>query len=66
MLKPIGYVQTDFGEEEIKKQPETTISTLIINPKLGSALDWIESYSHLIVIYYMHKGTIYQRTQNPL
>ena len=54
MLKSIGYVKTDFGEE-IKKQPDTTISTLIINPKLGSALDGIESYSHLIVIYYMHK-----------
>jgi tRNA-Thr(GGU) m(6)t(6)A37 methyltransferase TsaA len=55
VLKPIGYVQADFGEEEIKKQHEATESTLIINPKLGSALDGIESYSHLIVIYYMHK-----------
>jgi tRNA-Thr(GGU) m(6)t(6)A37 methyltransferase TsaA len=55
VLKPIGYVQADFGEEEIKKQPEATESTLIINPKLGSALDGIESYSHLILIYYMHK-----------
>ena len=57
MLKSIGYVQTDFGEEEIKKQPETTISTLIINRKFAAALDGIESYSYLILIYYMHKVT---------
>jgi tRNA-Thr(GGU) m(6)t(6)A37 methyltransferase TsaA len=55
ILKPIGYNETDFGEEEIKKQPEATISALIINSKLVSALDGIESYSHLIIVYFMHK-----------
>lgn len=57
VLKPIGYVQTDFGEEEFKKQPETTISTLIINRTFAAALDGIEAYSHLILIYFMHKIT---------
>jgi tRNA-Thr(GGU) m(6)t(6)A37 methyltransferase TsaA len=57
ILKPIGYIETDFGEEEIKKQLETTLSTLIINPKLVSALDGIESYSHLMIVYFMHKIT---------
>ncbi len=65
MLKPIGYVQTDFGEEEIKKQPETTISTLIINRTFAEALDGIEAYSHLILIYFMHKSNKNQGTQNP-
>ena len=57
MLESIGYNETDFGEEEIKKQPEATISALIINSKLVSALDGIESYSHLIIVYFMHKIT---------
>jgi tRNA (adenine37-N6)-methyltransferase len=57
VLKPIGYVQTDIGEEEIKKQPDTTISTLIVNRILAAALDGIESYSHLIIVYFMHKVT---------
>lgn len=57
MLESIGCVQTDFGEEEIKKQSKATISTLVVNPKLVSALDGIESYSHLIIVYFMHKVT---------
>lgn len=71
MLKSIGYVTTDFGEE-VKKQPGTTVSTLIINPKIASALDGIELYSHLIIIYYMHKVTaikelkIHPRRRNDL
>jgi tRNA-Thr(GGU) m(6)t(6)A37 methyltransferase TsaA len=57
ILKPIGCIQTDFSEEEVKKQPEAILSTLIINPKLVLALDGIESYSHLIIVYFMHKVT---------
>lgn len=57
MLESIGCVQTDFGEEQIKKQSKATISTLVVNPKLVSALDGIESYSHLIIVYFMHKVT---------
>ncbi len=60
-LKPIGHIQTDCDEEDIKRQPETTISNLIINRAFTTALDGIESYSHLIVIYFMHKKTMTTR-----
>jgi tRNA-Thr(GGU) m(6)t(6)A37 methyltransferase TsaA len=57
-LNLIGRIQTEFSEEEIRRQPETVVSSLIINRTFTVALDGIESYSHLIVIYYMHKRNI--------
>jgi tRNA (Thr-GGU) A37 N-methylase len=54
-LNPIGIIQTNFGEEEIRRDPKSVVSNLIINRGFTEALDGIESYSHLIVIYYMHK-----------
>jgi tRNA (Thr-GGU) A37 N-methylase len=62
--KPIGYINTDFGKKEIKKQSEKVVSIMIINREFIDALDGIELYSHLIIVYFMHIGNRYQGTEN--
>lgn len=62
IFKPIGKVQSDFKENEIGRHTikrVMTVASLIIDRRFNVALDGIESYSHLIVIYHMHriKGT---------
>jgi len=54
-FRPIGKVRCSFSEEEIRKKRSTLVSKVIIHPKYAKALDGIESYSHLFVIFYMHK-----------
>jgi len=54
-LRPIGRVRCDFSEEEIKKKRGSIVSEVIIDPPYAAALDGVESYSHLFVIFYMHK-----------
>lgn len=54
-LKPIGSVRCNFSEEEIKTKRSNIVSEIIIDPKYAKALDGIEAYSHLFVIFYMHE-----------
>lgn len=54
-LRPIGRVRCNFSEEEIKKKRNSIVSEIIIYPPYVTALDGVESYSHLFVIFYMHK-----------
>ncbi|MCP8317906.1 MAG: tRNA (N6-threonylcarbamoyladenosine(37)-N6)-methyltransferase TrmO [archaeon] len=55
-LKPIGYVRTDADEDQIKKDRKNVISEIIISEELTEALDGIEDFSHLFIIFYMHKA----------
>lgn len=54
-FRPIGEVRCDFSEEEIKTKRSSIVSEVIIDPPYVTALDGVESYSHLFVIFYMHK-----------
>ena len=54
-FRPIGRVRCDFSEEQIKTKRSSIVSEIIIDPKYATALDSVESYSHLFVIFYMHK-----------
>lgn len=54
-FKPIGKVRCKFSEEEIKRKRYSIVSEVIIDSPYAAALDGIESYSHLFVLYYMHK-----------
>jgi len=55
-FKPIGYVRTDADEDQIKKDRKNVISEIIISEELTEALDGIEDFSHLFIIFYMHKA----------
>ena len=50
-FKPIGYVRTDADEDQIRKDRKSVISE-----ELTEALDGIEDFSHLFIIFYMHKA----------
>lgn len=54
-LRPIGRVRCNYTEDEIKTRRSSIVSEVIIDALYTKALDGIESYSHLLVIFYMHK-----------
>jgi len=57
-FRPIGRVRCNFSEEEIKTKRSSIVSEIIIDPKYVIALEELESYSHLFVIFYMHKAPL--------
>ncbi|HTT07855.1 MAG TPA: tRNA (N6-threonylcarbamoyladenosine(37)-N6)-methyltransferase TrmO [Gammaproteobacteria bacterium] len=54
-LRPIGYVHTGAAENEIHRQRRTLESEIIIDEDFAPALEGIEAWSHLFVLFYMHK-----------
>ncbi len=53
--RPIGKVRCKFSEDEIRTKRSSIVSEIIIDTPYVKALDGLESYSHLFVIFYMHK-----------
>ena len=58
-LKPIGFVKS-----AVKERPPLAnfnwgevVSEIVINSNLTDALDGIEGFSHIIVLYWMHRLT---------
>jgi tRNA-Thr(GGU) m(6)t(6)A37 methyltransferase TsaA len=52
-LKPIGYVRRASKQEDVKDR--TLASQTVIHKKYAKALEGLEDFSHLFVIFYMHK-----------
>jgi len=52
-LKPIGLVRTEVRDEEVRHREG--ISQLIFDECLTSALEGLEGFSHLFVLYWMHR-----------
>jgi len=55
-LTPIGIVKNTIKEPG-KYGQQTAVSEIIVNEDLKEALDHIEEFSHIIVLYWMHKVT---------
>ncbi len=53
-LTPIGIVKNSITEPK-REDWQTVTSEIIINDDLKEALSRIEEFSHLIIIYWMHK-----------
>jgi tRNA-Thr(GGU) m(6)t(6)A37 methyltransferase TsaA len=54
-LKAIGTVRSEIktrGWDDTKD----TIAEIVLDPSLTEALDSLEDFSHIIVIYYLHKS----------
>ncbi len=51
VLNPIGYVRTDAVGNEVKDK--TRISKIILNSGLVEALDGIEGFSHVFVLFWL-------------
>jgi tRNA-Thr(GGU) m(6)t(6)A37 methyltransferase TsaA len=52
-LKPIGYVRRLSKREDVKDR--SLISHIIVRKELAKALEGVEGFSHLLVIFYMHE-----------
>lgn len=52
-LKPIGHVRRLSKREDVKDR--SLISHIVVRKELTEALDGVEGFSHLLVIFYMHE-----------
>lgn len=52
-IDPLGYVRSEFDED--RGDRDDGYAVLELDPKYTEALDGIEDYSHIIVIFWMHK-----------
>ncbi len=48
-LKTIGFVETKASGDEVRNKDN--ISKIILNSDLEQALDGVESFSHLFILY---------------
>ena len=56
VLKAIGVVRNDFKKPpEPRSDWDKVVSEIVIDTSLTEALDGIDEYSHLIVLYWMHR-----------
>ena len=57
-LMPIGYVRSPIKEPTHERlNLKEIISEIVINENLTEALNGIEGFSHIIVLYWMHRTT---------
>jgi tRNA-Thr(GGU) m(6)t(6)A37 methyltransferase TsaA len=52
-LKPIGFVKTDAVGKEVRDK--NLISQIVFREELTEALEGIQGFSHLFVIFWLHK-----------
>ncbi len=54
-LKPIGTVRNEI-KERIRRHSRDVVSEIIIDSSLTEALDNLNEFSHIIVLYWIHKS----------
>jgi len=54
-LKAIGTVRSEITQRE-RRDASNIVSEIVIDPSLTEALENIEDFSHIVVIYYMHRS----------
>lgn len=59
-VEPIGYVHRTSKDENVKDR--NLVSRVVIRENLADALEGIEDFSHLFVIFYMHEIKNKQKT----
>lgn len=56
-LIPIGFVKSPLQEPtHVRLDLRNIISEIVINENLTEALDGLEGFSHIIIIYWMHRA----------
>lgn len=61
-LKPIGVIRTKLGNEDVKASWSGGVEAEIeIFKEYGDALEGVDGFSYLIVLFYMHQTTEEQR-----
>ena len=59
VLKPIGTVRTTASGDEVRDKTRT--SQVVIRKELITALDGIDGFSHLFVLFWLHETSERQR-----
>ncbi|MBN1245225.1 tRNA (N6-threonylcarbamoyladenosine(37)-N6)-methyltransferase TrmO [Candidatus Bathyarchaeota archaeon] len=59
VLKPIGVVRTTAVGDEVRDKTRT--SQVVIRKELTDALDGIDGFSHLFVLFWLHKTSAEER-----
>lgn len=54
-LEPIGYVRHGLDDTAVKEQWATLVARIEIREDLAGGLELIDDFSHLIVLYWMHR-----------
>jgi len=63
-LKPIGFAKNSENKSRFGSF-ETIISEIVVDEKFSDALNGIEEYSHVIIVYWMDKVNNYVITHRP-
>ena len=58
-LKPIGFVKTTAIGKEVRKKG--TVSEIILRSDLTEALEGIDEFSHVFVLFWMHETSTEER-----
>ena len=53
-LKAIGVVKNEF-KQPVRQEWKGIVSEIVVDSRLSEALDGLEAFSHIIVIYWMHR-----------
>ena len=53
-LKAIGIVRSELKEAPVRRDRWEVVSEIVITPSLTEALDGLEEYSHITVLWWMH------------
>ena len=62
VLRPVGFVRTPLSDEEVKESwPHGIEAEIEVLEDYEEALTGIDGFSHLMIIFYMHKVTEEQR-----
>lgn len=54
-MQPIGSVQTEVPDDAIARTRREIVSRIVIEPAYEPALLGIEAYSHLFVLFWLHR-----------
>jgi tRNA (adenine37-N6)-methyltransferase len=57
-LRAIGRVETDIADADIARKRRTLISDVVIFDDYVAGLEGIAEYSHLIVLFWMHRAQV--------
>jgi tRNA-Thr(GGU) m(6)t(6)A37 methyltransferase TsaA len=53
-LKAIGVVKNEF-KQPVRQEWNGIVSEIVVDSRLSEALDGLEAFSHIILIYWMHR-----------
>jgi tRNA-Thr(GGU) m(6)t(6)A37 methyltransferase TsaA len=64
-LKPIGTVSNDVKDPGMHDSQEI-VSEIVCDPGFNDALDGIEEFSHIMVIFWMHRSPAWEHSQSKI